>query len=472
MTPPTMDLLDLAEAVAEGTMSPAEAETRLRSDPESDAASVAELRALVAAMTAVMAHANAFQEGLATAPTAKDALSQGATQIAVAAGAVRRRPGSPRSGSPRRTMLLVAAVLLLGVAAGSVMVAGGLTTSLSPTSLASPAVVPTTGPTTLPSTAPSPAEASTDWKALGDPFVVSTRRDATATDFAHRYADWVSRPDGSQATKLDHTWQLAWSRDGRRLMAATADGELIRGRRRFRGAAGRLGAQHASRQGLPEEGRWTDHVPAPVVRPVARRPAPRLRAAAEPPPRLLWRRHDGPDDRMFTVLEATLSRDSKPIEGVRWSPDGSKLVYSRIDDLGVLGRNGLPQSDLLIVDADGQNLHRLDLQGLSASAPDWSLNGQTIAFASDIWRTDTKHESDIYTIAADGSSMRRLSSDGDRYQPTWLSDGRILYWSGDRFWVMTADGNDASPLPVLAGLDRPISGTGLPWSGLRIQPRP
>ena len=103
-----------------------------------------------------------------------------------------------------------------------------------------------------------------------------------------------------------------------------------------------------------------------------------------------------------TVLEATLSRDSKPFEGVRWSPDGSKLVYSRIDDLGVLGRNGLPRSDLLIVDADGQNLHRLDLQGLSASAPDWSPNGQTIAFASDIWRTDTKHESDIYTIAADG----------------------------------------------------------------------
>ena len=50
--------------------------------------------------------------------------------------------------------------------------------------------------------------------------------------------------------------------------------------------------------------------------------------------------------------------------------------------------------------------------------------------------------------------MRRLSSDGDRYQPTWLSDGRILYWSGDRFWVMTADGEDASPLPAwLASID-------------------
>ena len=35
MTPPTTDLLDLAEAVAEGAMSPADAEARLRSDPDS-----------------------------------------------------------------------------------------------------------------------------------------------------------------------------------------------------------------------------------------------------------------------------------------------------------------------------------------------------------------------------------------------------------------------------------------------------
>ena len=172
------------------------------------------------------------------------------------------------------------------------------------------------------------------------------------------------------------------------------------------------------------------------------------------------------------VLEATLSRDSRPIEGVRWSPDGSKLVYSRTDDLGVLGRGGSPRTDLLIIDADGLNRHRLDLQGISAGAPDWSPDGQTIAFASDIWRTDAEHESDIYTIGADGTSMRRLSTDGDRYQPAWLSDGRILYWSGDRFWIMTANGEDASPLPLLAGLDRPISGTGLPWSGLRVQPKP
>ena len=137
-----------------------------------------------------------------------------------------------------------------------------------------------------------------------------------------------------------------------------------------------------------------------------------------------------------------------------------------------MGRGGSPRTDLLIIDADGLNRHRLDLQGISAGAPDWSPDGQTIAFASDIWRTDAEHESDIYTIGADGTSMRRLSTDGDRYQPAWLSDGRILYWSGDRFWIMTANGEDASPLPLLAGLDRPIGGTGLPWSGLRVQPRP
>jgi dipeptidyl aminopeptidase/acylaminoacyl peptidase len=474
MTPSTNDLVDLAEAVAEGAMSQADAEARLRSDAEIDSASISELGSLVAALTAVTAHRDAFRNGLAGEPFANGGPAHGPTPIAVAAGAVRRRPGAPRSGNPRRTLLLVAAVLLLGVAAGGVMVAGGLTRSPLPTSLVRPAVVPSTGtpaPTAPSTTAPN--EASTDWKALGDPFVVSTRRDPSATDFAHRYADWVARPDGSQATKLDGAWQMAWSRDGRRLLVAMADGELY-----FADVADSVGP-------LVDSGLST-HPDKGCPRKVGGRttcqhqwfdlsPDGRNVAFVQQP-----NHHPGSygvstmdlTTGRIAVLEATLSRDSRPIEGVRWSPDGSKLVYSRTDDLGVVGRGGSPRTDLLIIDADGLNRHRLDLQGISASAPDWSPDGQTIAFASDIWRTDAEHESDIYTIGADGTSMRRLSTDGDRYQPAWLSDGRILYWSGDRFWIMTANGEDASPLPLLAGLDRPISGTGLPWSGLRVQPRP
>ncbi len=55
-----------------------------------------------------------------------------------------------------------------------------------------------------------------------------------------------------------------------------------------------------------------------------------------------------------TVLDATLSSDRHGIADLRWSPDGSKLVYARIDDMGVMGAGGTPVSELWIVGADGE----------------------------------------------------------------------------------------------------------------------
>ncbi len=116
-------------------------------------------------------------------------------------------------------LLLVAATVIIGAAlAGGVLVAGGLITE------------PAHDLDRLTSMPPSiaPVAATVTWQSAGDPFIVSMRRSTEPrVSFGSRYQDWVARPDGSGATKLDGAWQEAWSRDGRRLMVATATGALL-----------------------------------------------------------------------------------------------------------------------------------------------------------------------------------------------------------------------------------------------------
>ena len=61
---------------------------------------------------------------------------------------------------------------------------------------------------------------------------------------------------------------------------------------------------------------------------------------------------------------------------------------------------------------------------------------------------------DIFVMGADGSSVARLTSQGESRDPIWSPNGRrILYAEGfapggPRAMVMLADGSDAAPLPV------------------------
>ena len=118
--PDSNDLLELAEDVAAGRMTAADAELAVTSRG-GDPAVVLELRQLVAAASAVRLHAAAFHEyvGLGDTSTGAMADSDG-DQLAVAAPTVRR--GSTiarRSTDRRRSGLLIAATL--AVAGGTIM---------------------------------------------------------------------------------------------------------------------------------------------------------------------------------------------------------------------------------------------------------------------------------------------------------------------------------------------------------------
>ncbi len=151
----------------------------------------------------------------------------------------------------------------------------------------------------------------------------------------------------------------------------------------------------------------------------------------------------------------------------RWSPDGTRIVFTQDVPNDVSGRVGqsMPLPAVFVVDADGRNLHQI---GPAAQTADWSPDGTRIVFGSvdliDVHRRDG-HPAwlqyyDIYTVRPDGTDLRRLTSDQISKNPSWTADGRIgfirtpleqtgglINESGPlQFWIMDADGGNATQL--------------------------
>jgi hypothetical protein len=131
---PSPDLLDLAEAVANGRLRDVDAERQVRAalGPQGDAASdraVRELRDITRAIGAVRSHVSATCEAsAASSPDLAHANGSITTIVPgpVRAGAARRHPSRVGAGrGPRRTWLLVAATLLIGAGVVGASLVGG-----------------------------------------------------------------------------------------------------------------------------------------------------------------------------------------------------------------------------------------------------------------------------------------------------------------------------------------------------------
>ena len=138
--------------------------------------------------------------------------------------------------------------------------------------------------------------------------------------------------------------------------------------------------------------------------------------------------------------------------GPVWSPDGKKIAFA-------LDAQGPP--NVYVVNADGSNRVRLTAGGVCYS---WSPDGRKIAF-------EIRHAFNRYyttavaVIDADGSNLIEVSSpmrkiDGSRSMgcPSWSSDGKIAFATGDDrsyTYVMNSDGS---------GLRKVAEGGGLAWS--------
>lgn len=129
--------------------------------------------------------------------------------------------------------------------------------------------------------------------------------------------------------------------------------------------------------------------------------------------------------------------DTQPV----WNrKTGQQIVF-------VSGRSGLPQ--LYIMNADGTNSEKIDLPDMGYVVdPDWSPNGQLLAFT---WRRPDGNF-DIYAMEIATHQLVQLTRDAGRNEkPSWAPDGRHLVFQTTRtgkwqIWTMLADGTGARQL--------------------------
>jgi Tol biopolymer transport system component len=146
---------------------------------------------------------------------------------------------------------------------------------------------------------------------------------------------------------------------------------------------------------------------------------------------------DGSNNR---VLSQTASGQGGPIAfDPEWSPDGSKIAFYNGPDINA----GF--FDIYVIDPDGSNLRKLTNSSgdISHGSPTWSPNSQWIAWD----RSSTSFPSpgsDIWKMAPDGSGKIRLTSSppASEGSPTWSpGGGKIVYKSGvDLFKINASDG--------------------------------
>lgn len=114
------------------------------------------------------------------------------------------------------------------------------------------------------------------------------------------------------------------------------------------------------------------------------------------------------------------------------------------------GRTGLPQ--IYISDSDGTNVQRVTDQGYAVS-PAWSPNGQFLAFS---WirhyGPGAPGSQDIYLMDIASKQWVQLTHDGGRNDfPSWSPDGRHIIFQSSRsggvqIWTMLADGTNQKQL--------------------------
>jgi TolB protein len=107
-------------------------------------------------------------------------------------------------------------------------------------------------------------------------------------------------------------------------------------------------------------------------------------------------------------------------------------------------------NDIYVVNANGSGLRRLTSNPANDFDPAWSPDGRMIAF-----RSERDGNTEIYVMAADGSAQRNVSHDPtEDWGPTWSPDGRVA-WNcargqaiGFRACVERADGSGLHTIPA------------------------
>ena len=137
--------------------------------------------------------------------------------------------------------------------------------------------------------------------------------------------------------------------------------------------------------------------------------------------------------------QTRLTRDGARDFNPQWSPDGRRIVY--------YAEKGDGRDQIWVVNADGSGPTLLTGGVGHNTSPAWSPDGRTIIFSS---RRDGAEKSYVYTMAADGSGVRRLTEQ-DGFYARFSPDGSRVAFATHGFpknaiYVMRADGSDVKRL--------------------------
>lgn len=119
---------------------------------------------------------------------------------------------------------------------------------------------------------------------------------------------------------------------------------------------------------------------------------------------------------------STATTGSGPIGAPRWSPDGTKIAFDASNST----------SNVLFVYAlDQPKAVQLIEHPAPVFAPDWSPDGNSLLFGAP---SGTGNLSQIFTVGADGTSPRELTSSGvSKGVPRWSPDGSLVAFAGTIF---------------------------------------
>ena len=125
-------------------------------------------------------------------------------------------------------------------------------------------------------------------------------------------------------------------------------------------------------------------------------------------------------------------KDFRPV----WSPDGKRIAFSSNRDGHVHFIHGWSTYEIYVMDADGSNPQNLTNDPNNDRDPSWSPDGKYIVFVSNRDRDkdrDGHFNSEIYVMDADGGNPQNLTNDRNvDGAPSWSPDGKRIVFSSTR----------------------------------------
>ena len=132
-----------------------------------------------------------------------------------------------------------------------------------------------------------------------------------------------------------------------------------------------------------------------------------------------------------------------------WSPDGTEIAFGGGDYAGVYSG----ETFVFVASADAPDTRRLLGSGRhNDDYPTWSPDGTKIAFATS-YGAIIEEPGDIYVMSADGGGAVNLTPSGYGVEPAWSTDGSQLAFASDGgIWLMNPGGSDRTNLTAGLGL--------------------